>query len=182
MAAGVRDLRLKFGDHTLHQAYGVHLLESIAAHAGLHAAEVEKSFDETLEACSLANESFVVDLTPLLSGDPAFRQQVDSIYATMTARPAGRTGAGHGLFPGSGISIQLPRVSPNLLAGLLEAVAGAPYDGHADLPAVAAPLQMEIDDLFPVAEALQFLRFADVAEGDIRLTDVYGHVVHEIIA
>jgi NitT/TauT family transport system ATP-binding protein len=101
--------------------------------------------------------------------DPAFRQMVDSIYATMTARPAGRTG--HGLFPGSGISIQLPRVSPNLLAGLMETVAGAPYNGHADLPAVAAPLQMEIDDLFPVAEALQLLRFAEVAEGDMRLTE-----------
>jgi NitT/TauT family transport system ATP-binding protein len=101
--------------------------------------------------------------------DPAFRQQVDSIYATMTARPSGRTG--HGLFPGTGISIQLPRVSPNLLAGLMETVAGDPYRGHADLPAVAAPLQMEIDDLFPVAESLQLLRFADVAEGDMRLTD-----------
>ncbi len=101
--------------------------------------------------------------------DPAFRQMVDSIYATMTARPVGRVG--HGLFPGSGISIQLPRLSPNLLAGLMETVAGAPYNGHADLPVVAAPLQMEIDDLFPVAESLQLLRFADVAEGDIRLTD-----------
>jgi NitT/TauT family transport system ATP-binding protein len=30
---------------------------------------------------------------------------------------------------------------------------------------------MEIDDLFPVAETLQLLRFAEVAEGDIRLTD-----------
>ena len=33
------------------------------------------------------------------------------------------------------------------------------------------PLQMEIDDLFPVAETLQLLRFAEVAEGDIKLTD-----------
>ena len=30
---------------------------------------------------------------------------------------------------------------------------------------------MEIDDLFPVAETLQLLRFAEVAEGDIRLTE-----------
>ena len=28
-----------------------------------------------------------------------------------------------------------------------------------------------LDDLFPVAETLQLLRFAEVAEGDIRLTD-----------
>ncbi len=102
--------------------------------------------------------------------DPAFRQLVDSIYALMTARPAtGKTGQGH--FPGTGISMVLPRVSPNLLAGLAEAVAAEPYRGRADLPALAGPLQMEIDDLFPVAETLQFLRFAEVAEGDIKLTD-----------
>jgi NitT/TauT family transport system ATP-binding protein len=101
---------------------------------------------------------------------------VDSIYATMTARPSGR--AGQGLFPGSGISLQLPRVSPNLLAGMMETIADKPFNGTADLPAVAGPLQMEIDDLFPVAETLQFLRFAEVAEGDIRLTDTGKRFVH----
>jgi NitT/TauT family transport system ATP-binding protein len=65
----------------------------------------------------------------------------------------------------------LPRVSPNLHAGLMEALAAEPYRGHADLPALAGPLHMEIDDLFPVAETLQLLRFAEIAEGDIRLTD-----------
>ena len=30
---------------------------------------------------------------------------------------------------------------------------------------------MEIDDLFPVSETLQLLRFAEVAEGDIKLTE-----------
>ena len=102
--------------------------------------------------------------------DPAFRELVDSIYASMTARSAGRPGHG-GLFPGTGISMLLPRISPNLLAGLMEAVAAEPYRGHADLPLLAAPLQMEIDDLFPVAESLQLLRFAEIAEGDIRLTE-----------
>jgi NitT/TauT family transport system ATP-binding protein len=102
--------------------------------------------------------------------DPAFRAMVDDIYARMTARQAGKAAA-PGNFPGTGISMQLPRVSPNLLAGLLESVAASPFDGHADLPLLAAPLQMEIDDLFPVAETLQLLRFAEVAEGDIRLTD-----------
>jgi len=60
----------------------------------------------------------------------------------------------------------LPGVSPNLMAGLLETVAAEPYKGHADLPALAGPLHMEIDDLFPVAETLQLLRFAELAEGD----------------
>jgi NitT/TauT family transport system ATP-binding protein len=101
--------------------------------------------------------------------DPAFRQLVDDIYALMTARPAAQPAA-HAL-PGSGISLLLPRVSINLLAGLLEAIAADPYRGRADLPELAATLQMEIDDLFPVAESLHLLRFAELAEGDIRLTD-----------
>jgi NitT/TauT family transport system ATP-binding protein len=102
--------------------------------------------------------------------DPAFRQLVDDIYARMTARPVGRP-ARDGLFPGSGISMVLPRVSTNLMAGLMETVAGAPYHGRADLPALAASLQMEVDELFPIAETLQLLRLAEVEEGDIRLTE-----------
>ncbi len=101
--------------------------------------------------------------------DPAFRQLVDDIYALMTARPVVQPTA-HAL-PGSGISLVLPRVSINLLAGLMEAIAADPYRGRADLPELAATLQMEIDDLFPVAESLHLLRFAELAEGDIRLTE-----------
>src|ERR1700716_1408335 len=77
--------------------------------------------------------------------DPAFRQMVDDIYARMTAKPAGKQA--QGVFLGTGISMLLPRVSPNLMAGLMEAVAAEPYKGHADLPALAGPLHMEIDDL-----------------------------------
>jgi NitT/TauT family transport system ATP-binding protein len=110
----------------------------------------------------------VVDLPqPRNRLDPKFRQLVDDIYARMTARPAGKPG----IFPGTGIAMVLPRISPNILAGLMEAVAGPPYNGRADLPALAASLQMEIDELFPAADTLQLLRFAEVAEADIRLTD-----------
>jgi NitT/TauT family transport system ATP-binding protein len=53
---------------------------------------------------------------------------------------------------------------------MIEEVAAPPYHGKADLPALADSLNMEIDDLFPVAETLQLMRFAEVAEGDIKLT------------
>jgi NitT/TauT family transport system ATP-binding protein len=102
--------------------------------------------------------------------DPKFRQLVDDIYARMTEKPAGKPGR-DGVFPGTGIAMVLPRISPNVLAGLMEAVAAEPYNGRADLPALAASLQMEIDELFPVADLLNLLRFAEVAEGDIRLTE-----------
>ncbi len=102
--------------------------------------------------------------------DPKFRQLVDAIYARMTERPTGKPGR-EGIFPGTGIALMLPRVSPNVLAGLMEAIAADPYRGRADLPALAASLQMEIDDLFPAADLLYLLRFAEVADGDISLAD-----------
>jgi NitT/TauT family transport system ATP-binding protein len=102
--------------------------------------------------------------------DPKFRELVDAIYARMTERPTGKPGR-EGIFPGTGIALMLPRVSPNVLAGLMEAIAADPYRGHADLPALAASLQMEIDDLFPAADLLHLLRFAEVADGDISLAD-----------
>jgi NitT/TauT family transport system ATP-binding protein len=100
--------------------------------------------------------------------DPEFRQLVDQIYALMTRRADAKANAG--AFPGLGIGMALPTVSTNTLAGMIEEVAAPPYDGKADLPALAESLQLEIDDLFPVAETLQLLRFAELAEGDIRLT------------
>ncbi len=102
--------------------------------------------------------------------EPKFRELVDDIYEQMTARPKGQP-ARQSAFPGTGIAMVLPRVSPNVLAGLMEAVAAEPYNGRADLPPLADELHREVDDLFPVAEMLQLLRFAEFAEGDIRLTD-----------
>jgi NitT/TauT family transport system ATP-binding protein len=101
--------------------------------------------------------------------DPEFRQLVDQIYALMTRR-ADMAKTSPGAFPGLGMGMALPTVSTNTLAGMIEEVAAPPYDGKADLPALADSLQLEIDDLFPVAETLQLLRFAELAEGDIRLT------------
>lgn len=101
--------------------------------------------------------------------DPRFRQLVDEIYGLMTQRTAARP-AKEGPAPGISLGTALPVVSTNTLAGMIEEVAAPPYDGKADLPALADSLQMEIDDLFPVGETLQMLRFADLAEGDIRLT------------
>src|SRR5207302_3914011 len=63
--------------------------------------------------------------------DPAFRQLVDDIYARMTAKSADKP-AREG-FPGTGISMVLLRVSSNVLAGLMEAVAAEPYNGRADM-------------------------------------------------
>src|SRR6202167_5459311 len=103
--------------------------------------------------------------------DPKFRELVERIYVEMTSRRSGAApNARTERFPGLGIGTVLPRVSSNLLAGLLETVAAPPFNGTADLPKIASDLQMEIDELFPVAETLQMMRFAEVEGGDIKLT------------
>jgi NitT/TauT family transport system ATP-binding protein len=104
--------------------------------------------------------------------DPSFRELVERIYVEMTARPKGGAAGGRQeRFPGLGIGSVLPHVSSNLLAGLMEAIAAAPFNGKADLPEIASDLQMEIDELFPVAETLQLLRFAELEGGDLKLTE-----------
>jgi NitT/TauT family transport system ATP-binding protein len=99
--------------------------------------------------------------------DVAFRELVDNIYAKMTARPT--TGAAdhpHRLH----LASRLPAVSTNMMAGLIETVAASPYAGEADLPDIARSLQLEVDELFPVTEVLQYLGFAEIKEGDIQLS------------
>lgn len=102
--------------------------------------------------------------------DPTFRQLVDSIYARMTQRSATRSAALEGI-PGTGVGMILNHVSTNVLSGLIEAVAAAPYNGKADLPVLAGTLNMEADEIFHLGEALQLLRLAQLSEGDLTLTD-----------
>src|SRR3981189_463438 len=102
--------------------------------------------------------------------DPTFRQLVDSIYARMTQRVEPRAQAIEGIH-GTSVGMILNHVSSNVLSGLIETLAGPPYNGHADLPVLAGSLQLEADDIFHLGEALQLLRFAQLSEGDLMLTD-----------
>ncbi|MGZ5932684.1 MAG: ABC transporter ATP-binding protein [Rhizomicrobium sp.] len=97
--------------------------------------------------------------------DPRFENYVDQIYTEMTARQRSQR-----IDRVSGLGMLMTHVSPNLVSGLIEAVAATPYNGKADLPDIASDLQMEIDELFPVAEALQTLRLGELEGGDIKLT------------
>ncbi|AER34100.1 NitT/TauT family transport system ATP-binding protein [Pantoea sp. PA1] len=97
--------------------------------------------------------------------DPAFRRLVDDVYTQMTARPTSDN-----VKKSLRLGTHLPQVSTNLMAGLIETLAAAPYHGRADMPDVARSLHLEVDELFPIAEVLQSLGFADVREGDIFLT------------
>jgi NitT/TauT family transport system ATP-binding protein len=100
--------------------------------------------------------------------DPAFRELVDDIYTRMTqkARPTDQAKGQ----PGASIALRLPPVGTNLMSGLLELLASPHFNGHADLPEIGGRLQLEADELFHIAEALQILGFAELEQGDIRLT------------
>jgi NitT/TauT family transport system ATP-binding protein len=114
----------------------------------------------------------VVDLPhPRNRLDPTFRQLVDSIYARMTHRVEPRTRALEGIH-GTGVGMVLNHVSSNVLSGLIERLAGAPYNGHADLPVLAGSLHLEADEIFHMGETLQLLRFAQLSEGDMTLTEI----------
>jgi NitT/TauT family transport system ATP-binding protein len=100
--------------------------------------------------------------------DPAFRQLVDDIYAKMTAR----MNSGAASTSGLDLASRLNPVSTNMISGLIETVASAPYGGRADMPVIAAALHLEVDDLFPIVEAMHYVGLAEIHEGDITLTPV----------
>jgi len=99
---------------------------------------------------------------------PQFEDYVDKIYVEMTARRVERMR--NQAAQGPSIAMALNHVSPNQISGLIEALAAPPYNGKADLPDIAYEQELEVDELFPVAEAMQLLRLADVEGGDIKLT------------
>jgi NitT/TauT family transport system ATP-binding protein len=106
--------------------------------------------------------------------DAAFRKFVDDIYALMTRRATSvpsPTQPGAPDVPVVETVHALHPVGTNLLAGLMETLAADPYRGRADLPPLAAALQLEIDELLPLGETLHLLGFAELEEGDIKLTD-----------
>jgi len=104
--------------------------------------------------------------------DPQFRDLVEKIYVAMTARtPTPPKIGGAAGTVATSIDTRLPRVSANLLSGVLETLAGE-YSGKADLPVFAEEQHLEGDDLFPVADALQMLHLAEIEGGDIKLGDI----------
>ena len=107
--------------------------------------------------------------------DKDFREMVDGIYALMTRRvPLGQKSAAPAA---TTATTALTPVSTNLMAGLLETLVAPPYDGRADLPALAGALQLEADELLPLGEALQLLRFGTLEEGDLIVTENGRHFV-----
>jgi NitT/TauT family transport system ATP-binding protein len=100
--------------------------------------------------------------------DAAFHGIVDEIYAILTSRITEATGKHAGLQ--GGLVQHLPPVSASRLGDFAEALAAAPYDGHAELAKIAGPLALAMNDIFAIAAALHLLEFGEVAAGAIKLT------------
>jgi len=92
---------------------------------------------------------------------------VDYIYTVMTnpTAPVGEFPAAktRDRFP------MLPHARFGGISGLLEIV--NERGGKEDLPKLAESLRLEVDDLLPAVDALQLLGFAEVAQGDVNITE-----------
>ena len=69
-----------------------------------------------------------------------------------------------------GLAQPLPRASVNRMSGLIEILAAPPHGGRAELETLASSLSLEVNDLFPIAEGLHILEFAELKDGALKLT------------
>lgn len=103
--------------------------------------------------------------------DPAFRKLVDQIYTLMTTQLQEERVLGYGIrHKKIGLGYRLPDADISEIMGLIETVNAPEYNGRMDLPELADILHLNIDDLFPLVEVLEILRFAFVSKGDIELS------------
>ena len=127
----------------------------------------------------VASELAVPFAHPRNRHDAQFRKFVDDIYALMTRRATSVPAPGVLVTPTAPtIASALHPVPANLMAGLMETLSAEPYRGRADLPRLSESLQLELDELLPLCETMQMLRFAELEEGDVRLTERGNAFVH----
>ena len=105
--------------------------------------------------------------------DPRFRNQIDRVYTLMTTQPQEEKAEEEGTekYKSIDLGYRLPEASVAEVTGLLELLNSPEHQGKMDLPDVADILTLDIDDLFPLTELLEILRFAKVSKGDITITE-----------
>jgi len=99
---------------------------------------------------------------------PEVRALVDEVYGLMTMRPAAAGAPGTAL--PAAVDYRLPDTDVGRIESVLDLLAGAPYDGRADLPQLSEDTELPDEELFPTYEALGLLGLASVERGDIALT------------
>ncbi|MBU0744756.1 MAG: nitrate/sulfonate/bicarbonate ABC transporter ATP-binding protein [Gammaproteobacteria bacterium] len=111
----------------------------------------------------------IVDIPhPRNDQNPKFRLLIDKIYTLMTSSANDLSTTYR--YKTITLGYRLPDVQISEITGLLDMLIEPEYhDKKIDLPLVADELHLNIDDLFPITEALEILRFAQVSKGDIEL-------------
>jgi len=100
--------------------------------------------------------------------DPSFDALVDEIYGIMTERPTAAALAAAAEQDAPVQQVMLPHATVDGIAGLAEIVLAG--GDNPDLGDLATLLGFEIDDLFPIIDALTILAFAAVQDGRVSLT------------
>lgn len=105
---------------------------------------------------------------PRDADSPAVRALVDEVYGLMTMRaaPVPAAGTARPAAP----DYRLPDTDVNRIESVLDLLAGAPFEGRADLPQLSEDTELPDEELFPTYEALSLLGLAQVERGDIVLT------------
>lgn len=99
-----------------------------------------------------------------------FRNTVHDVYKLMTTE--GKAGANtvEERYKDIGIGYRLPDVNIAEVIGLLETIEDEGENDTMDLPELAESTQLAVDELFPLTEVLEVLRFAIVSQGLIHIT------------
>jgi NitT/TauT family transport system ATP-binding protein len=97
-----------------------------------------------------------------------FQEFVDKVYTTLLSTDE---------YPSSirtkiviGMDYRLPEISVHQMQGLMEVLIEAPYQGKADIFALAESENLSAKEALPLFEALDLLGFAQTSKGDIELT------------
>ncbi|AXA33054.1 nitrate/sulfonate/bicarbonate ABC transporter ATP-binding protein [Francisella adeliensis] len=107
---------------------------------------------------------------PRTSQDPVVADLVDEVYRLMTTAQTKELTERMNKKSAMTIGYRLPDVDISEMNGLLDEMSDIKDVDAIDLPQLADELHLNIDHLFPIIEILSVLRFAEVSEGDIKMT------------
>lgn len=107
---------------------------------------------------------------PRTSQDPAVADLVDEVYRMMTTAQTKELTERMNKKSAMTIGYRLPDVDISEMNGLLDEMSDIKNVEAIDLPQLADELHLNIDHLFPIIEILSVLRFAEVSDGDIKMT------------
>lgn len=106
-----------------------------------------------------------------------FRELLDQIYMLMTTSERSRIKSKPStklqtetVIEHPEYSYRVPEVDISGLIGLVEAMEDHEVDGHINLPELAESLHLDVNNVFPLTEVLDMLRFAKISEGELVFT------------